>query len=470
MKSYEEVLQERRRKIAAFFMDILRGLLAYLIFIALSTFLSFVFISGGRSIARDLNIDNVIYYAAASILMPLSYYSIMRTFELWDRTAQRAYPIGDEHIYKLRRGVKVMMTQPTVRRKLITHLLCTLIPLVLLPYQFGYRYLAYAILPVGTPDHVCKWITVAITAPVLSITMLIAKTSAHKWWVVGRETSRQQILESGSPNLHLALGILKVFIIYSISFLVFPAFILMLVTFALAGMLLTVWVWVAFIGVILTFIAIRLSVAAGKRRRAVNRIKRELTKSGWTVSRMHRPVSSLIIPRRGRDFYIEKGGKRYDCKLIGSTKRKRTMFISPRGHVTEKKSIGLMGHVFFHILTETNYAFEGENKLVIIAPVPYKIYVNYGRDDTAPDDGDGGDTATISQLMFAARGRALYGGGSSQTPLRGRSMFGPGYKSDLDRGTIKMMENGDRVGEYKFFSTSGFISAAGVGVLDREGK
>ncbi len=470
MKSYEEYLQERKRKLAAFFMDILRGLLAYLLFVALSTFLSFVFISGGRSIAKDLNIDNVIYYAAASLLMPLSYYSITRTFELWDRTAQRAYPFPEEHIYKLRYGIKAMLTEPTLRRKLVTHLLCMLLPLVALPYQFGYRYLAYAILPIGTPDSTCKWVTVGIMAPVLTFTMLIAKTSAHKWWVVGRETSRRSILESGSPNLHLLAGILKVFIVYSISFLVFPGFILMLVTFALTGMLLTVWVWVAFFGIIIAFIAIRLSVAAMRRRRAVRRINHELRRSGWTVSRMHRPISSLLIPRRGRDFYIEKNGKRYDCKLIGSTKRKRTMFISPKGHVTEKKSVGIMGHVFFHILTETNYAFEGENKIVIIAPVPHKIYVNYGRDDTAPDDGDGGDTATISQLMFAARGRAIYGGGSSQTPLRGHSMFGPGYKSDLERGTIKIMENGDRVGEYKFFSTSGFISAADVDVLDREGK
>ena len=90
--------------------------------------------------------------------------------------------------------------------------------------------------------------------------------------------------------------------------------------------------------------------------------------------------------------------------------------------------------------------------------MPRKLYINYGRSDTAYDDGDGGTLPTVVALRSAITHGAKSGV---------RSVHGPGYITDVDRGIIKPLVTGDKVGEYKFFSPEGFISALDNNCVER---
>ena len=155
---------------------------------------------------------------------------------------------------------------------------------------------------------------------------------------------------------------------------------------------------------------------------------------------------------------ISKGEKRYAVKLASVTRRGRPVYISPDGYYTVKHTVSILKITLFHIMSDTEYAFSSDAaKLVVFSPMPKRMYINYGRTDTAPDDGDGGTLPTAVVLRAA-----VTGSGS-----RGRSIHGPGYVSDVDRGIIKPFETGERVGEYKFFTPAGFISAMENDCLDR---
>ena len=115
----------------------------------------------------------------------------------------------------------------------------------------------------------------------------------------------------------------------------------------------------------------------------------------------------------------------------------------------------------FYIMTDTDYRMEGENKIVIFTPMPRAVYINWGRTDIAPDDGEGANEGGGAFMM------GIMAGGGIKQRSRGSTVHGPGYVSDVDRGIIKPFETGERIGEYKFFTPEGFISAVDNNCLDR---
>lgn len=72
--------------------EVARAALSYLLFLLISGVLSFLFITASSSLANELRTRMHPFYIAAAILLPLSFYSIFRAFELHDGEAQAAFP------------------------------------------------------------------------------------------------------------------------------------------------------------------------------------------------------------------------------------------------------------------------------------------------------------------------------------------------------------------------------------------
>ncbi len=458
-RSTDGSVSVRKQTLRAICLDLLRAALTYLAFLLISGTLSTLFMMGGMGIIQDQNIPPLPVYICCALLLPLSFHSIHRAAELYDKESQNAYPFREKRSYSFFSGARDLFGSEVLLRKLICSLIAVLTLLLILPWQAGYTAVVGAIHGSLTTDaDTAKLTALCILAPVLTLMLFLAKTSAHKWWNICRTPELVKILEPKSHNIRLLLEILKITAIYAVTFPLLPAVIMMMVSTVLTFGIFTLWIWISIFALIFGLIILRLYTAYRRRSKYVKRLRRTAKENGYTLTHLRGMRLSVLLPHRHPDFTLEKGGVSYTCKLIGSTKRSRPMYISPDGTYTEKKTVSLLRMNLFHILTETSYSFDGENKLVILAPMSRKTYYNFGRTDTVPDDGDGGLLPAVTQMRAAAMG-----GGKA----RGRSVHGPGYISDVDRGVIKPFETGERVGGYKFFSGDDFLGAMRNSYLDR---
>lgn len=451
----------RKARLRSLGFNLLRALAAYAVFVAVSSLLNLMFINGGIVLAKEQDILFSLVYIFCSLLLPLSFYSINRAFELYDKSAQEAYPLGAERKYERWEGMRSLFRVPVLREKLLTSLSVYLVLLVILPYQMGYTAVAKIFFPEGSVDGTAAAIiSLALVAPALVLFTLLAKSSAHKWWCICRTSELDKIYNPRNHTVRLFFEILKISAIYAVAYPILPASIMMIVSVALIFGILTVWIWVSLFAVIFGLILLRIFLSTGKRRKFIKKLRREAEGCGYEIKFKNHPVLSLIFPNRKSSFTLSRAGKSYECKIIGTANCRRPVYISPNGYYTQKRTVSLMAINLFHILTDTAYEFEGENKLVIYCPPGKRVYFNYGRTDTAPDDGDGGTVPTLTSMRGAAMGNVS----------RGRSVHGPGYVSDVDRGIIRKFITGTRIGEYKFFADDDFISAIRNDYIDRTEK
>ena len=455
-----------KSRILIWLKDIGRVAISHTVFLVVSGILSFLFITSGSSLADELRIDMYPFYIAVSILLPLSFYSIFRAFELYDREAQESFPFEIVGRYRFVTGMKILFKTPILRRKLLSALLTVNLAIAILPYRIGFRFLAafFNSLLILTPTET-KLLVMASACPIFSLLIILAKTSAHKWWVIAPTGERDKILCRGSKNHRLFLEILKITAVYGIAFPILPTVFMLILSMVLTFGQFTLWIWVGIFAVILAAFIIRTVVAVSKRLSFLKKMKRCLRQNGYTISKIQRPIASVFLPDRDEDLTIERDGTIYTIKLVGSARRSRPMYISPDGVITEKHTVSFMKINLFHVMHDTHYELSGENKIVVISPMPRRVFINYGRTDTAPDDGDGGIAPAYLSVIAAAKGSGIRGGRATE-----RSIHGPGYISDVDRGIIKPFETGDFIGDVKFFSPEGFISAIDNDYIGRREK
>ena len=286
----------------------------------------------------------------------------------------------------------------------------------------------------------------------------LAKTSAHKWWVIAGESERERILTHPHKRIRLALECVKIFAIYSMGFYILPAMIMLVATLVFTIALFNnPWFWIG-IGIFILFVAsFRRVRALISRAKFVSKLKKCLKDGGFRLISSKMAVLSVLLPHSKEEISFEKEGRKYALKLVASIRRGSPMYISPEGIVTSRRTVSFLKFEFFHVMTDVRFGFaadEGVSKILAFSPKPRKLFFNFGRTDQKPDDGSGGFNSYANY------------GGSNGTAV-GRRYRGPGYVSDIDRGIIKYFENGERVGDYKVFDADGLFSAISVDCLDR---
>ena len=346
-----------------------------------------------------------------------------------------------------------------LRRKLLTHSISCFLLTAFLPYKLGFGTLIKAIFGEGEVSELkAKLTTVAIGAVLYFVIMPLAKTSAHKWWVIAGESERERILTHPHKKVRLAIECVKIFAIYSLGFYILPGMIMLVATLVFTIALFNnPWIWIG-IGLFILFVAsFRRARALTARVKFVRSLKKRLTDNGFKLTKSKMAVLSVLFPHKEEEISFEKGGRKYALKLVASIRRGSPMYISPEGIVTARRTVSFLKFEFFHVMTDIRFSFtaeEGVSKILVFSPKPRKLFFNFGRTDQKPDDGSGGFNSYSNY------------GGSNGTAV-GKRYRGPGYVSDIDRGIIKYFENGERVGDYKVFDPDGLFSAISVDCLDR---
>ena len=439
----------------------LRALIMYVTFISVSFIASLLFILGSGYLLDELNLPIQPVYALSTLSLVLCLYSLTRAFELYDLDARRTFLSLADNRYSLIKDLKITLAGALSLKFYVSVSVMVLLAAIL-PYQIGYNYLMVSIN--GLLNLSSGWlyvIKIIVVCPLILFTVLLAKTSAHKWWIVARTGEREKLDALKMPNIRLFLEVLKITAIYTVAFYVFPPVIMLLVSLALTVGLFTTQPWIIPVVLVLLVVprAVRSIILLCKRARFYKRLRKSALACGYSVNRIRRPVISVLFPTSGATLTIEGNGKKYVVKLLSSASRRKPVFINTSGFFTVKHTVSLIKISLFHIMRDIDYAFESDGvKICIFTPMPRKLFVNYGRTDTAYDDGDGGAVPTVIAMRAA-----ISSGGKSSV----RSVHGPGYISDVDRGIIKPFETGERVGEYKFFTPNGFISALDNNCVER---
>jgi hypothetical protein len=107
----------------------------------------------------------------------------------------------------------------------------------------------------------------------------------------------------------------------------------------------------------------------------VRKLKRRCKAAGFRLSKIRRPVLSLLRASNEMSFTVEANGKTYACKLIGSMQRDCPVYISEEGVYYFLHAIRIRGTRIFQHITSCHFDYEAEcTKVLVVNPTTDEIY------------------------------------------------------------------------------------------------
>lgn len=110
------------------------------------------------------------------------------------------------------------------------------------------------------------------------------------------------------------------------------------------------------------------------RRRFVKNLRALCAEYGFTLEWMNRPYFSLFRYRSGANFRLHANGRTYDCKFFGAMRRHWDMYFHESGTLKTRRAVRLRRVEMLCFTSEYDFAFDSEHvKICIVAPVPNTI-------------------------------------------------------------------------------------------------
>jgi len=157
----------------------------------------------------------------------------------------------------------------------------------------------------------------------------------------------------------------------------------------------------------------RIIRAIMKRRACIKRLKLICSERGYTLSEIRSPYLSIFKWNQEESFCVSVGDKKYSCKFIAARRKNIPFVIRQEGIIHFYHNFKIRGIQIFSYVKSYDFDYESEHKkILIINPVP--------------------------SFIRAVRGSIAY-----------------------------EVDNGDIIGNYKVFSSTGFLNALDRDCLDR---
>lgn len=126
-----------------------------------------------------------------------------------------------------------------------------------------------------------------------------------------------------------------------------------------------------------------------KRRDFLRKLDAVCRRQGIALSDIDLPYRSIFSTTETESFTVTVGGKRYACKLIGALKRGSPMGIFQGGEGAIATHVRFARITLFSRVTQFEFGFASEDqKILIINPVPKKLYRTENGKTTELDNGD----------------------------------------------------------------------------------
>ena len=280
---------------------------------------------------------------------------------------------------------------------------------LLLPAELGFT---EVLLAIGWPRSAARLLLRAAMVPLLLLSWCFGHYNAFLWWMPKTShpdtklTSALILRLLGNGFIYLIGGLILPNFFYAITSL--PGFVLALAT-EFSTLVAVLVCCLPF----LLFFAYRVGRMLRIRYTFLRRLKRLCAAEALTLSPIKRPYRSLFKKRSEASFTVACEGKTYHCMLLGAWSRKNPLFFSELGIMQCLHSYRLRRVEYLRFTTQYDFNFE--------APAPKILIVN-----------------PVSHLIYA-----------------GHTYF------------YREIDTGERIGDYKVYTATGFLGALQRGVLDR---
>lgn len=259
-----------------------------------------------------------------------------------------------------------------------TEMACTVILSLILPSSFAYDFVVTCFFHnVTLTAFQAKLYTLLIILPLLILMDVIARIR------IVRKYKRQEIkkpkqkksIDRLPPTLK---SVLLVVLVYWSTALMLPWFFPVFDTIWLLG---GKELYFAIFGVLLLFFLI---IFAKHIIRAVReyctftkKLKSLCEENQISITELKNPLFSFLFSNSDFHFTITKGEKKYDLKLIAGVFQNAPMIFLGDGMGLRKFPIRILRTEFFQLTTNFEYAFDSENKkILIVLPSPRAILVS----------------------------------------------------------------------------------------------
>ena len=200
---------------------------------------------------------------------------------------------------------------------------------------------------------------------------------------------------------------------------------------------------IAVIAVIWLILALR---AVRKRRKFYRALNKLCEQSGYRISGLRGGFRAIFLPFQDAAFTVQVGEKTFNCQMICCLRRSIPLILSPDGNAMFLHSFRIRGIEMFRYATVRRVGNpEDGQKLLIAVPVAGFVYSGSGE---VP-----GYAGTVAPRLSGPgrMGHAILKYTPQQTVHSG----------------IRPIDTGVSVGNFKFFTSTGFLGALERDVLDR---
>lgn len=248
---------------------------------------------------------------------------------------------------------------------------------ILLPVKLLYNFVGKIFFPgiESTPSN-SKLYTLLIILPIMCVLFFVARIVIQKNWYVNAKKDREGGAKAKTASV--IKSVITVAFVYVCGSMVIPWLLPFLITiWNLGGIKLLVWILLAFVALILIAVIAYCIRALLKRRSFVKKLKKYCDSNSINISDIKKLYISIFGEQDGFDFRVEKGGMKYDCKLIAGIFPNSPIVFSDRGNGIIQHTIRLFRIEVFQFMTKFDFGYESEGKkILIVLPTPKKFFVS----------------------------------------------------------------------------------------------
>lgn len=366
---------------------IMQTAVAYAVFLIISIVTGLIFEGAVISFQMDEYITPFLVHLVIVCLQILIFSSVTKTFAANDEEMKKQFFAGKTPIKKFFQ--KLIFTVKNLDFWTVSLTFAVLI--FILPMRFCFPDVLECF-GITTPSTTQKLLLSLIIIAVFIVINLFSYISAEKAYIVEEYKKKNNIAVSDKeqkPNIKLLKRILFLIFIYYLGGEFLPIFMVIFInTYQILGLFGPV-LWLLLISIpifIAVSFALRYNRAKKKRKEFIDNLTKLCHSTRTSLSEIRDINSSILKDVKGYNFSLDYKGVKYDCKFLCGLNKNDPMFLTEKGEGSTVHAIRIKRKELFRRITTFRYDFESDGKkILIILPVPNKLFSSMGR---ALDVGD----------------------------------------------------------------------------------
>ena len=417
----------------------LRGLAIFAIFMAIKSLMmleAFIFYSSSNGELEEFPNWAIFLTVAVGDGFILS--SIFNFFTTYDKKVMKRYL---DSINMLSKGPNLIISSKHIIPScefLTETLTCTALLFIAQLFKGLYEF-GGIFAETGAPPFLIYIIPFFFIVPLTFLSSFLSRTEVFRYWHYLDRTGELQKVES-VPRM-----IIKAVLIFVLYVFIFPlspiALMLFFSIFAILWVLIDFFTVIGAIALMILIptatVGIMILRALSIRKKLFKRLRAAAEYSGTAVCEIQNPFKSLFNSKIECYFTLKKDGKIYSCRVIGTFWQRAPFFITTARHAYYRHRIGTKEHNIT-MYSNIEYGFDKEGKkIVILNPVPRKIYAAHDKYSEPPPIDEGRLSSVLRRT------------------------------SNRKKESARKIEPADKVFDYVIYNSTAFVGAVERQCLDR---